>query len=145
MAERKAQNEKAESKVQAENTDPKGVESSKVSPEDLHARALVPQGDNVTVGGDADKPGEVEVQSVDSEVMPGVPATNDGENAAQTVYVLTDKVITDPNSPLAVQIPSAAVRDVSLPIHEMAAGTPEQQIERGDNESEGGMLQDKGE
>jgi hypothetical protein len=144
MAERKAQNEKAESKVQSENTDPKGVETSKVTSEDLAAKAVMPQGDNVTVGGDADKPGEVEVHSVDSEVSPGVTATNDGENPAQTVYVITDKVITDPNSPLAVQIPSAAVNDVTLPIHALAAGTPEQQFASGEaTESEGGMLQDK--
>lgn len=41
------------------------------------------------------------------------------------VVVATDTVITDPSSPLAVQVPDAGRGDASLPIHRLAEGTVE--------------------
>lgn len=42
------------------------------------------------------------------------------------VAVATDKVITDPSSPEAVQIPDAGRGSLDLPIHALANGTPEE-------------------
>lgn len=41
------------------------------------------------------------------------------------VVVTTDEVITDPSSPLAVQVPDAGRGDGSLPIHKLAGKRPE--------------------
>jgi hypothetical protein len=127
--------------AESEDTDvnrldgPKKESASKVSVEDVTAKAQLPVGDHVSVGGVADEVGEVEVVTQDAQVAPGIAASQGGE-PVQEVYVLTDKVVTDPLGPYGVQIPSAAVNDVSLPIHALAGGTPEEQIERGDNEVE---------
>ena len=123
---------------------PEKKSASGVKVEDVVAKAQLPVGDHVSVGGVADEVGEVEVVTQDAQVAPGIAASQGGE-PVQEVYVLTDKVVTDPEGPYGVQIPSAAVNDVTLPIHALAGGTPEDQISRGENESEGGMLQDKSE
>lgn len=114
---------------------PKKETASKVSVEDVVAKAQVPVGDHVSVGGVADEVGEVEVVTQDAQVAPGIAASQGGE-PVQEVYVLTDKVVTDPLGPYGVQIPSAAVTDVTLPIHALAGGTPEEALARGENESE---------
>lgn len=69
------------------------------------------------------------------------PEVNSGEEKAQVAprreadsskvvvhetRVVTDKVITDPSSPEAVQVPDAGRGDASLPIHRLAEGTPEE-------------------
>jgi hypothetical protein len=145
MAERKAQNEKAEAKdTNVENLDgPEVKGGDSVSVDDLVAKQQLPKGDNVSVGGPADEVGELEIVVEDSMVAPGIAASQGGE-PVPTVFVLTDKVVTDPLGPLGVQIPSSSVNDVHLPIHDLAKGTPEQQFESGTaDESKGGMLQDK--
>ena len=74
-----------------------------------------------------------EAVAVVTEIKEEVPAQVAPERAAPTetvqvheVHVTTDKVITDPNDPLAVQIPDAGRGDASLPIHDLAGQSPEQ-------------------
>src|SRR6476646_2912308 len=66
---------------------PKKQTASKVKPEDLHAKAQVPAGDHVSVGGVADEVGEVEVVRQDAMVAPGIAASQGGE-PVQDLYVL---------------------------------------------------------
>ena len=42
------------------------------------------------------------------------------------VYIAIDEVITDPSSPLAVQVPDAGRGSLSLPMHALNGPTPEQ-------------------
>jgi hypothetical protein len=124
-----AETKKAESKDTDVNKldGPKKEVASKVSVEDVVAKGQVPVGDHVSVGGVADEVGEVEVVTQDAMIAPGIAASQGGE-PVQEVYVLTDKVVTDPTGPYGVQIPSVLVTDVHLPIHDLAAGTPEEQL-----------------
>lgn len=46
--------------------------------------------------------------------------------------VSTDEVITDPSSPLAVQVPDAGRGSLGLPIHALSQPTPEQAFASGD-------------
>jgi hypothetical protein len=103
--------------------------SDNVTVEDVVTPAQLPIGDHVSVGGVADEVGEVEVVLQDAQIAPGIAASQGGE-PVQEVYVITDTVVTDPNGPYAVQIPSAAVSGVHLPIHDLAKGTPDQQLAR---------------
>lgn len=73
------------------------------------------------------EPREVEVnvnkRSVDAQVMA------EPEPAADKVFVhetsvALDEVITDPSSPLAVQVPDAGRGDLTLPIHSLDAPRP---------------------
>jgi hypothetical protein len=49
-------------------------------------------------------------------------------------YKSQDKVVLDPDSPEAVQIPDAGRGKVDLPIHQLASPSPEQQLASGDAE-----------
>lgn len=84
-----------------------------------------------TVGDDNLKPIEHDVQNVDLTV----PAQTTGKPAVEVetvkvteTRVALDQVITDPHSPLAVQIPDAGRGPLDLPIHRLAKGTPEAQF-----------------
>lgn len=68
---------------------------------------------------------EVVREQVDAQVAQ--PRETDARkvNVHETV-VVTDTVITDPSSPLAVQIPDAGRGDLALPIHRLDAPTVEE-------------------
>lgn len=55
-------------------------------------------------------------------------------------YVQMDRVILDPSSPEAVQIPDAGIGFLDLPIHALADGTPEEKFEAGENDEEARTL-----
>lgn len=67
---------------------------------------------------------EVRIEQVDAQVMQPREGDSDKVNVHE-VSVVTDRVITDPSSPLAVQIPAEGRGDASLPIHRLADGTVE--------------------
>jgi hypothetical protein len=56
----------------------------------------------------------------------GAPAKVVEQQPVHEVYVDLDRVITDPNSPEAVQIPDAGRGDASLPAHVLANPSPEE-------------------
>ena len=64
-------------------------------------------------------------EEVDAQVAPPREADSDKVNVHE-VAVATDEVITDPNSPLAVQVPDAGRGSLDLPIHQLAQPTAEQ-------------------
>lgn len=68
---------------------------------------------------------EVTVEQVDAQVAPERQAADTKVNVHETV-VATDVVITDPSSPLAVQVPDAGRGSLELPAHALSAPTPEQ-------------------
>lgn len=80
--------------------------------------------------GDANQPAprEVTVQvnqdSVDAQTT-GAPAVVPTQVYVHETSVQMDEVITDPNSPLAVQIPDAGRGTLDLPIHQLAGERPE--------------------
>lgn len=77
-----------------------------------------------------------EVAVNDAAVPAQVSPPREAEPAEVPVYetsIAVDKVITDPSSPEAVQIPDAGRGSLDLPIHRLANGTPEQQLS-GDSE-----------
>lgn len=74
------------------------------------------------------EPREPEVRVVSEEVDAQV--APEREKPASTVpvhevAVATDEVITDPSSPLAVQVPDAGRGSLDLPIHQLSNPTPE--------------------
>lgn len=72
---------------------------------------------------------EVEVHVVDESVpaqVTGPPSEVVDTVRVHETSVSLDEVITDPSSPLAVQVPDAGRGDLSLPIHALAGQTPEQ-------------------
>jgi hypothetical protein len=70
---------------------------------------------------------EVVQEQVDAQVVQPREGDSDKVNVHET-SVRLDTVITDPSSPLAVQVPDAGRGDLSLPIHRLAAPTPEQAL-----------------
>jgi hypothetical protein len=89
-----------------------------------------------------------EVSSEDSYTVE--PSTNQGEVAAQVmqpreadsdvvhvheVMIATDRVITDPSSPLAVQIPEEGRGSLDLPMHRLGGGTVEDKFRAADAEA----------
>lgn len=92
---------------------------------------------NALVGDEAVYDGNVMEPQVDV-VQEDVPAQNMADPAppVETVpvnemYVQTDRVITDTSDPLALQIPDAGRGTLDLPIHVLARGTYDQQVEAG--------------
>lgn len=92
--------------------------------------------DNALVGDEAvyEHVREVEPEVVQEDVPAQLPP--EPSKAAETVpvnevYVALDEVILDPSSPLAVQIPDAGRGGLDLPIHVLARGTYDQQVESG--------------
>lgn len=85
--------------------------------------------ENATIGDE-----NLEVREPSVEVnKDSVPAQTTGKPAVEVdtvrvheVAVVTDEIITDPHSPLAVQIPDAGRGSLDLPIHRLDAPTVEQ-------------------
>jgi hypothetical protein len=63
-------------------------------------------------------------EPVDAQVSPPREKESGKVNVHETA-VQTDVVITDPSAPEAVQVPDAGRGSLELPIHRLAAGTPE--------------------
>lgn len=78
---------------------------------------------------------EVRVEQVDAQVMQPREGDSDKVNVHE-VSVVTDRVITDPSSPLAVQVPAEGRGDASLPIHRLANGTVEDYFKKNASKSE---------
>lgn len=76
-------------------------EGALVGDDALEARVVTPQ---------------VDVETVPAQVSPPREGAADKVNVHET-YVAMDEVITDPSSPLAVQIPDAGRGSLDLPIH----------------------------
>ena len=76
---------------------------------------------NATIGDEnLPEPRDFDAEVVDEQVtaqVTGKPAVDPTKVNVYEVAVTTDEVITDPNSPLAVQIPDAGRGDMLLPIH----------------------------
>lgn len=84
--------------------------------------------ENALVGEDAEGAREAEVSVVAADVpaqVTGAPSVVAETVAVHEVAVATDKVITDPNSPEAVQVPDAGRGSLDLPIHALAGPRPE--------------------
>lgn len=87
--------------------------------------------DNMTVGDENLEVRKVEPEVVNETAKSQVSPPRGADAASHPVHevsVALDEVITDPNSPLAVQVPDAGRGDASLPIHRLAEGTPEDQF-----------------
>lgn len=105
--------------------------------EDVKTKLTDPSAaENALVGDEAvyEHVREVEVENVQEDVQAQLPA--EPSKPAETVpvnefYVSVDEVITDPSSPLAVQIPDAGRGTLDLPAHVLARGTYDQQVEAG--------------
>ncbi len=70
---------------------------------------------------------QVTEEKVDAQVSP--PRQDAAAKVdVHEVFVQVDEVITDPSSPLAVQIPDAGRGFLDLPIHALANGSPEDQF-----------------
>lgn len=70
----------------------------------------------------------VQVDVNEESVAAQVAQPREGDSDTVQVHetsVSLDEVITDPSSPLAVQVPDAGRGTMSLPIHELAQGTVE--------------------
>jgi hypothetical protein len=83
--------------------------------------------------------GDEQVYSVDpapeyNEYKSQDEAQGGGTVDVHEVAVRVDKVVLDPDSPEAVQIPDAGRGKVDLPIHQLASPSPEQQLASGDAE-----------
>lgn len=91
-------------------------------------------GDNALVG-------DEQVNSVDSpveyhEFKDTQDAQGGGSVDVHEVAVNVDKVILDPDSPEAVQIPDAGRGFVDLPLHDLSKGSPEDQFRAEAEESD---------
>jgi hypothetical protein len=88
---------------------------------DLLNDLAVPE--NATVGDDNLTPRDPDVyqvnESVPAQVMQDKVVTPDTVKVTETRVAL-DEIITDPSSPLAVQIPDAGRGNLDLPIHRLA-------------------------
>lgn len=67
---------------------------------------------------------EIVKEEVDAMVMQPRESDPDKLNVHE-VRVVTDRVITDPSDPLAVQVPAEGRGDATLPIHRLDRGTVE--------------------
>lgn len=70
---------------------------------------------------------EVTREQVDAQVVQPREGDADKVNVHETSVAL-DEVITDPASPLAVQVPDAGRGSLDLPTHALSGPTPEQQF-----------------
>src|SRR5688572_22181786 len=88
--------------------------------------------DNATIGDDNLEVREVKPVKVNEDVaaqVTGPPAKSVDTVKVSETYVALDEVITDPSSPLAVQIPDAGRGSLDLPIHQLTkVGSAEQQF-----------------
>ncbi len=84
-------------------------------------------GDEAVLG--VDSPVESEVYTDSVEAMTVAERSPDADKVlVHEVAVTLDRVITDPSSPEAVQIPDAGRGDLTLPIHSLAAPTADEKI-----------------
>lgn len=74
-------------------------------------------------------------EQVDAQVAPAREPDADTVEVHE-VSVATDVVITDPTSPLAVQVPDEGRGSLALPIHGLSAPSPEQVFEGADSAEE---------
>jgi hypothetical protein len=74
---------------------------------------------------------EVVNEQVDAQVA-GTPQPAPDKVVVHETHVALDRVITDPQSPEAVQIPDAGRGFLDLPIHQLAQPSPEQALESGE-------------
>jgi hypothetical protein len=68
---------------------------------------------------------EAEVVSEKTTQKYAPEATQQADYPLHEVVVVTDRTTTDPTAPEAVQIPDAGRSPLSLPIHDLATGSPE--------------------
>lgn len=84
---------------------------------------------NATIGDEnipAPEPFEFQVNDTPVKAqVTGPPAEAVSEVYVHESFVQTDKVITDPSDPLAVQIPDAGRGSLDLPIHQLTRERPE--------------------
>lgn len=81
---------------------------------------------------------DVEPEVKDEQVAAQVAPKRDADPkkvAEHEVVVHTDKVITDPSSPEAVQVPDAGRGSLDLPIHDLAKGSVEDRFAEADSDS----------
>ena len=81
-----------------------------------------------TVGDDEMEARTADIGVTKEEVPAQVMQPREGDSDTvhvHEVYVVTDEIITDPASPLAVQIPDAGRGSLDLPIHRLNQGTVE--------------------
>lgn len=79
-----------------------------------------------------------EADVVSEEVPAQVAGSNEPASATVRVhetYVVADKVITDPSSPEAVQIPDAGRGSLDLPLHSLADGHVEDRFDAANKEA----------
>lgn len=76
-------------------------------------------------------PVEVNRDQVDAQVVQPREGDADKVNVHE-VSIELDEVITDPSSPLAVQVPDAGRGSLELPTHRLAEGTVEEKFASGD-------------
>ena len=92
-----------------------------------------------TVGDDALEVRSVEISVTKEEAPAQVVQPREGDSDVvhvHEVYVTTDEIITDPSSPLAVQIPDAGRGSLDLPIHGLDQGTVEEVFARDASKSD---------
>lgn len=77
---------------------------------------------------------ELRKEQVDAQVSQPRQAENPKVNVHET-FVATDTVITDPSSPLAVQVPDAGRGSLDLPIHRLAGPLVEDVFAKADAEA----------
>lgn len=148
MADKPTDNEREQARLR-EQTPQESSATSKadrqvVSPEDdkgvpapEYIRASAPEnalvGDEAVYGLDSPTEAEVVTDAVPAQVMSDEVVVVD-EIPVHETYVQMDRVVLDPSAPEAVQIPDAGRGFLELPIHQLANGTAEEAIGRGDNE-----------
>lgn len=92
-----------------------------------------------TVGDDEMEARAADIGVTKEEVPAQVMQPREGDSDTvhvHEVYVVTDEIITDPSSPLAVQIPDAGRGTLDLPIHRLNNGTVEEVFAREASSSE---------
>lgn len=79
-------------------------------------------------------PVEVTEEQVDAQVVQPREGDSDKVNVHE-VSVQLDEVITDPSSPLAVQVPDAGRGSLDLPTHRLAEGTVQEKFDAAADEA----------
>jgi hypothetical protein len=112
------------------------VPVSEVKTEEIRQAEVVAQKQKVVGDDSLPEPREPQADVNDEPVAAQVAQPREKESAKVAVHevvVTTDEVITDPSSPLAVQVPDAGSGSLDLPIHRLAAKRPEDVFAEGDN------------
>jgi hypothetical protein len=77
---------------------------------------------------------QIVIEQVAAQVSPPREGDSDKVNVHE-VFVATDRIITDPSSPLAVQIPAEGRGDASLPIHALSGGGVEAKFDKANKDA----------